>query len=85
MHAVVIETVIAPAPRRLAITIEVFADGRIGDVMLAGHGVQLGDGEFRKQSRSGFEFGGSREVRDVAGVEDQRGSDRHRIHDIDRA
>src|ERR1700689_3713957 len=45
MHALVIEAVVAAPLRRLAVAIEIFARGRIGDVVLAGGGVQFGDAQ----------------------------------------
>ena len=49
MHALVVETVMALAAGGLAEAGEIFRAGTVGDVMLAGRGVQLGDVQARQK------------------------------------
>lgn len=71
VHPRMIEAVIAPAIRDFPESIEVFADARIRDVMLARDSVQLGRPQARQELLRQIELRGLREMRDVAGVNDE--------------
>ena len=83
VHAGVVEAVVALVVRGLAEAAEVFADGGVGRVVLAGHGVQLGDAQLAEQLLREVELGGLGEVGDVAGVDDQRRLLGHGVDEVD--
>ena len=58
VHAAVINAVIALVVRSLTESVEVFRDGRIGGVVLARYGVQLGRAQTGEHLLSQVKFGG---------------------------
>ena len=83
MHALVIEAVIAAIVRSLAEAGEIFRARAVGDVMLAGHGVQFAGAQVRQQLRSRVEFRRLGQMGDVAGVDGECGARLHRVHQRD--
>ena len=85
VDAGVIEAVITLVPGRLAEAVEVFRDRGVGGVVLTGHGVQLRGAQPREELLSQIEFRRLREMRDVAGVDDERRLLGQAVDDVDRA
>jgi hypothetical protein len=83
VHAGVIEAVVALVVRGLAESIEVFGLGCIGGVMLARNRMQLRGPQLAEQLLGRVEFRGLGQMRDVAGVNDQRRLRRHAVDVVD--
>src|ERR1700693_1700306 len=66
VHAGMVKAVIPLVVGGLTKSIEVFRDRRIGGVVLAGYGVHLGGAQTSEQLLREIEFGGLRQMRDVA-------------------
>ncbi len=85
VHAGVIKAVITPVLRGLAEPREVFAAGRIGNVMLPGGGVQFRGSQLREQLLGEIKFRSLGQVGDVARVDDQRRLPGQTVHKVNRA
>ncbi len=83
MHAGVIEAVVALVAGGFAEAVEVFGDGRIGRVVLAGDGMHLAGAQAREQLLRQIEFRGLRQMRDIARMDDERRLLGHAVHEID--
>jgi hypothetical protein len=85
VNAGMIEAVVALVVRGLAEATEVLAHRRIAGVVLAGHGVHLARIDPREELLGVVEFRRPGQVSDVARMNEERRSLRHRVHEIDGA
>jgi hypothetical protein len=83
VHALVVEAVVAPVLRGLAVAAEIFGHRSVHDIVLAGGRVELGHVQLRQQLGRGVELGGLGQVGDIARVDHQRRLFRHGIDQRD--
>ena len=83
VHTDVIEAVIALVIGGLTESVEIFGDGGIGGVVLARHCAHFRGAQTSEQLLRQIEFGGLRQMRDIARMDDGRGLIDYAVHYVE--